>query len=109
MTIEADFAELMVDTLVLERPPATTNLYGKGTFLSPETLQCRIVHTTKQMRSPAGEEVVSRSQAWIFGAPGITTTCRITLSDGTQPPILSVDSFPDDDGAHHEKVYFGGE
>lgn len=65
----------------------------------------RVVGRTRMVRNIRGQEVVSTSTIYVFGAPGISPKDRITKADGTRPIILSVASFPDDDGDHHEIVY----
>jgi len=53
-----------------------------------------------------GQERLSTTTAWFFGAPDITTDDRITLPDGRQPFILAIAHFPDERGMHHVRVDF---
>lgn len=108
MSFESDFLELMVDTLTYEHETGTRDGYAKATgFGAPVTVTCRIVHSTRMVRADTGEEIVSRSHAYLAGAPGIRVNDRITMPDGSQPPVVAVERFPDTDGPHHEVVYFG--
>jgi hypothetical protein len=107
MTIEAEFAELMVDTVLVAKLSARS-AYGDRTYGADVSYEARVVVQNKMVRTQQGDEVVSRSHAYIFGAPGITVDDRVTLADGSQPVLLSVEQFPDENGAHHEVLYFGG-
>ena len=108
MTIEAEFLELMVDTVVITTATGVRNLYAReGQSSTSASYRGRYVRRNQMVRDDAGDEVVSRSQLWLFGAPSLTPRDKITLPDGTTPVILAVERYPDDNGAHHEKVFFG--
>lgn len=105
MTIEADFKELMTQTITIEAF-AGNNAHGEPSYSSTAVSHtARVVGKTKMVRTAEGKEVVSTSQAYIYGSPGITPKDRITLPDGTQPVILHVASYPDENGDHHQVVY----
>lgn len=108
MTIEAEFADLMTDAVSWERASGVRDGYGGTAYLAAVALQGRLVRSNKMVRTDTGEEAVSRSHLYVFGAPGIQPEDKLTLGDGTAPDILSVDRFPDENGAHHEIVYFAG-
>jgi hypothetical protein len=107
MTIEPEYLELMVDTVMIA-PATSRNAYGADSYGTPVAHRARVVRKNQMVRTDSGQELVSRTQAWIYGAPGITPRDQITLPDGTHPQILSVDRFPDENGPHHEVAYMGG-
>ncbi len=104
MTIEADFLELMTQTVQVA-PFQGNNPNGEPMYGTAVSYSGRTVNKNKLVRSVEGKEVVSTAQTWTFGSPGITPQDQITLPDGRQPVILSVESYPDEDGDHHQKVY----
>lgn len=108
MTIEAEFAEFMLDPIVIEVAGATDSVFGGTAYATGVTYTGRLVRQNKMVRTDVGDEAVSRSHFYVFGAPGIQPADRATLADGTQPDILSVERFPDENGPHHEIIYFAG-
>lgn len=108
VTLAEDFADLAVQTVSVKHPTGTESLYGKRALGVATVYKARVVSTEKQLRMTNGDEVVARTVAEVFGAEGLSTECEITLPDGSKPPVLSVESFPDETGDHYERVYFGG-
>ena len=47
--------------------------------------------------------------AWVrsTGAVSITVSDRVPLPDGSHPPVVGVERYPDEDGENHVKVLFG--
>jgi hypothetical protein len=108
LTTAADFADMMTDTIVFEKFVAHTGLYAASTYAAPVNLKGRVVRENRLVRSDTGEEAVSRTHASIIGAPWIDPLDRLTLPDGTQPLVMTVDRFPDENGPLEQVVYFGG-
>ncbi len=88
--------------------------YGEPTFTgSTVSYRARIVTKLGYVRDAAGEEVSYNTVAWIrsTGTASITVSDRITLPTGaapsTRPPIVGIERYPDEDGVHNTKVYFG--
>jgi len=108
MTIEADFAELMVDQITVEVSGAPTDVFGGTAYAAAVTYQGRLVRVNKMVRTDVGDEAVSRSHFYVYGAPGLKPADRVTLADGTTPDVLSVERYPDENGPHHEILYFAG-
>lgn len=98
------FLDLMPDDVVWT-PLSGRDDYGKPTFGSPVEFAARLVREHKLVRNAAGETVVSTAHVWIGGVPEIGPEDRVTLADGTHPPIVSVERFPDETGPSHTKVY----
>lgn len=104
MTIEADFLELMTQTVTREAF-SSYDAYAQASYAAGTSVTCRVVHKPRMVRNAEGKEVLSNAQIWCYGAPGFSVKDRITLPDGTQPVILQVGKFPDENGNHHEVVY----
>lgn len=108
MPIEPEFLDLMPDTIVARAPGTARNLRGELTGLGePVPHRARVVYRARALRNDAGDVVTSSTQAYVYGAPGLTTEYVITLPDGSEPPVIMVERFPDEDGPHHEIVWFG--
>lgn len=107
MTWEPEFEELMPHTIIVRRSTGR-NDYGEVTWGTASTYQGRWVKQPREILSATGEQTVSDGHVYISGEvpPNISTLDQITLPDGTTPNILRVDTYPDEDGEHHEVVYF---
>lgn len=103
MAFDTAFLDLMPHSVTIESW-LKDDAYGKPKFGYAVSRQCRVVAKPQVIRDKDGRERVSRARVFMGGAFGIDPKDRITLPDGTQPPILQVQKFPDEDGAHHEVV-----
>jgi hypothetical protein len=103
MVLDATLLDLMVDTIVWEE---LLGHFGDGSprYGSPASLQARVVYQTEMVYDATGQEQISTVTIWVGSAPGVKPGDRITLPDGTQPRILNVHQYPDEDGAHHERI-----
>jgi len=82
--------------------------YGNPTFGFGVSYPCRVVARLTRVRSFSGEEVVARTVAWVASTSRFGPEDEYTLPDGTMPPLLSVETFPDETGTiHHQKLFFG--
>ena len=69
---------------------------GKPSYGTSKALTCAILGMLKMVRNMEGEEVISRETLYFNAdADSLAITChdRITLPDGRQPPIISVQPF----------------
>ena len=95
---------LTAQTITLERRTSMDE-YGAHAYGTAENLTARVVNRVRMVRDVAGQEVVSNTTIWIIGDHGIKAVDRITLPDGTQPPIINALTFPDESGlTHHQEV-----
>ncbi len=113
MGFETAFLEMLPSTLKVSTRSGHDN-YGKPTFASSTTsYRCRVVQKAGFVRSPDGETVAVTHVAWVrsTSAVSITVDDRITLpssfAQGTVPPLIGVESYPDVDGVHNRKLLFG--
>lgn len=104
-----DLTEFFVDDMTT-REVLTRDMKGRPlTWSDPVVYKVRIGGQHKVVRDEAGQERVSTLQAWVMGAPGLTIEHEYTLPSRftpPAPPALSVSQFSDENGPHHEVVYF---
>lgn len=89
--------------------------YGKPIYAAGVTYRARVVYKVETLFDDNELETTANGHVW-FGPPtadltsnvppAATSEDRITLPDGSQPNILTVERFTDEDGNHHTKVYF---
>lgn len=85
--------------------------YGKPlAYDDAVTYSARVRYKSQRVTSRvSGQDTIAAGSVWIAGIiQGISPSDRLTLPDGTQPPILNWEVVPDEAGDHHTKVYFGG-
>lgn len=102
MAFEAEFLDVMVDTITWERYTGVDN-YGNKQYAAPVQIQCRVSPNAVQLLDPNGEEVVSKASIYTAGDFNIGAQDRITHAGGTDP-VIRVKRPPDGDGAHHVEV-----
>jgi hypothetical protein len=103
MTFEAEFLDVMIDTVTWEKFTGIDQ-YANPIYAAPVTLQCRVSPKSVQVLDVNGNEVLSKANIWTAGAFDIGPQDKITHSGGEVDPVISVSSPPDRDGAHHVKV-----
>lgn len=104
MGFETDFLELMKQTLTVEASTGL-NKYGRpGGYGAATSVKCRVREGTEVVRDFNGEETISDVQAWCQGDVTAAETSRYTLPDGSTPPLVAVQKFPDESGSVHNTV-----
>jgi len=81
--------------------------YGGPSYDAPITYVARITYKPTKVRTSDGREQVARGVIWVGGSPVVALQDKITLPDGTAPPLLTSDRVSDENGDTHTKVYFG--
>jgi len=111
MSWESEFEEFYNDE-VIRQPYASQDGYGQPAHGGATTLLCRVVHKPQMIRlQGSGEargtirEVVSTAQIYVQSVVGWDVRDLVTLPDGSQPKILQIILYPDEDGPHHEVVF----
>lgn len=102
----SDFTDMMPHT-VTHATVASRDTYGAKTYNTATSYTARVTYKPTMVRSADGMEVLARGVVWLMGSPAVDPDDQITLPDSTTPPILAAELIPDEDGAHHTKVYFG--
>jgi hypothetical protein len=102
-----EFADLLVQTVTIE-PYATKDRYGEISYGAGVDYWSRVVGKSKMIRNGQGREVVSMFTIYLQSNSTIGENDRVTLPAGyvlSQPPIIAVGRYPDEDGVHHTVVY----
>ena len=101
----------MADTVTIE-PYSGQNVNQENTYGASVSYTCRVVGKRKSVRRPNGQEAVSTAQVYLDRHVAVDPNSRITLPSRftpQQPPILQVESLPDEDGTtgsgSHSVVY----
>ena len=103
----SDWADMLNQT-VTYKALSSRDSYGAPTYGAATSYDARVVYKSKFLRKSDGADVMATGAVWLQGAPAVSPEGLLTLPDGTTPPILSVERFPDEtDAYHHTKVYFG--
>jgi hypothetical protein len=108
VSYDHDFDGMLAQTVVVTTRTGHS-VYGTAAFsTSGSTYRARIVDKPGFVRSQQGENVAVKSVAWIASTGTISVSDQITLPDGTTPPVIAIESYPDEDGAQYfNKAYFG--
>lgn len=107
--LEADFLDLMIDTLTVEHFNGHDEWGRADDFDPPVTYRCRIVAKPRLDRiktDPSRDESQDLTHVWV-ASTDIKIEDRCTFPDGSQPQLLQVETFPDENGVHHQELRFG--
>lgn len=105
----SDWHDMMASTVTLEAV-LTRDDYGKpATYDTAETYLAKLQYKAQKVNSRVtGADVVASGAVWLDElVTDLTVDMRLTLPDGTTPPIVSWDVAYDESGPHHTKIYFG--
>ncbi|MFG5121797.1 hypothetical protein [Methylorubrum sp. POS3] len=80
---------------------------GSATYGTPKPYRARVLYRARLVRDARGNSVVARGEAWIAGTPSVGLDDALTLPDGSNPPILTVELLMDEAGPSHVHVFFG--
>lgn len=100
----------MMTSTVTVSTRSSHNNYGEASYsTSSVSYRARIVEKPGFTRAANGEEVGYSHTLWVrsTGSVSITVTDKITLPDGTAPPVVAVERLPDESGPNHCKVHLG--
>ncbi len=108
MGFETDFLDLMPDTLrVNVLKGVSTDGYGTATYsATTQSYRCRVSEKQTLVRTFEGTEQLAKTVAWVNSSSTFGPWDRITLPDGTMPPLLAVADQRDETGHHHTKLFW---
>jgi hypothetical protein len=107
MAIESLLTDLMVQSITIAAV-SSKDAYGKRTWGSPSTInQCRVQSGDHKVLDSLGQEKVANGRVYVPGAPTLTLNDKITLPDGSTPPILAISRLSDERGSHHSIIHYG--
>lgn len=101
------FQSLMPATITVSTR-TTHSLHGTPSYsTSSASYRARIIHKPGFVRTGDRETKEFRTILWVASTGTLDVSDRITLPDGSRPPVVAVERYPDDDGTHHHKVFLG--
>jgi hypothetical protein len=106
--ITNDLMDMFPDTISWEKFTASDR-YGKELYNPAVSLKCRIGQGVSLVRGATGQEVTSTLRVLVPSTPGIQLKDRITFPSRyttRRPPIITVIPPSDENGPHHETIYF---
>ncbi len=109
MSFSTELLALMPDTIKISTRTGHNN-YGEASYAaSTSTHAARILEKPGFIHGEGSEEVAYRHVLWVrsTGTTKITATDRLKLPDGTTPPIVAVERYPDEDGPNHVVIKLG--
>ena len=105
--MERELRQLMTQTITVSTL-ATVSVGGAPTFsTAASTYQARVVNTNRVVSDGRGGGAAVAYEAWLSSTSILAPTSKYTLPDGTTPPVVRLDVFPDDKGHHHVRIMFG--
>jgi hypothetical protein len=107
MPIEYCFLQLMPYTCQLKKLTGRNPIGGDPVYGTATSFRCQIEDEMKTVRAPDGQEAVAYHALYLFGAPEVAIDDIVILPDGSQPPILTVERWSDENGPHHDVIRYG--
>lgn len=106
MSSIGDWLDLMPATVKIERLTGRDRAGGPS-YGPPSTYRARVNFKSHFVRGANGELVSARGTAWLATVDPITVRDRITLSDGTTPPMLVVNQESDESAPLYTRIDLG--
>ncbi len=107
MSFEDEFLEFMPHEIVVY-PLLSFDEYADPTFsTSGTTYQAMVEERPDVIRTTFGDEVISSHVVYVASTSRIDLSSRVVLPDGSEPSLVRSDVFSDDDGFHHNVLFFG--
>lgn len=110
MPWDAALLDLMPSTLTVTRlSGVSTDGYGIPTYsTSALSRRCRVTEKQTLVRTIEGTQEIAKTVVWCRSTSTFSPSDKITLPDGTVPPLLAVEEYRDESGSlHHHKLFFG--
>ena len=104
MPLETQLRKLMLDIITVE-PRTGIDPYTQPTYGAGVAYQCRIEGAVRQIRMADNTVKISNTTIYLAADYGISPMDRVTLPDGTQPPILRADAGDDENGPYIQVLY----
>jgi len=84
-------------TVTIE-PLSGRDAYGAPVFGAAVTYKAMVTYISKSYRSKDGQVFDADTVSWLNTGDPISPEDRLTLPDGTQPPLVKVERYVDDLG-----------
>ena len=107
--MEAEFFELMPDTITIEPPDGTFTDRGQPNYGAAVSYPCRIEPASGEeiKRGGSGEERKASWRIYVGTTTALNPTGRLTLPAGfdpQQPPFYAIGRQADEVGSHHAEI-----
>ena len=103
-----EFESLMPDGVSTRTlASVSTDGYGTPVMATGSTFKARFVRKQQLVRTFAGTEELSQSQLWIASTSTFAASVEFVVNGSTVGPLMSLEAYPDEDGVHHSKAFFG--
>lgn len=101
------FWDLMPDTISIYSRVSHNN-YGEASYSTAAvSYRARVLDNPRWVRNQFGEIIEETNVLWVGSTANIEADVKIVLPDGTSPPIIRMERYPDQTGRHHTKITFG--
>jgi len=107
MTIESQWTALMPTTATFQNV-TSRDVYGARTGGTVVTFKCHIKYDRREAYTSDGQLVTFGGTVYMDDVYNVQKGAILNLPDGTKPKILSVQTFYDEDAAHHTTIDFEG-
>lgn len=108
MSFEPAFLDLMTATMTVY-PFESFDDYGEATYGSTgTTYRCYVEYKPKHLEDMTGEDIVAYMTAYVASTSILSSLSKYVLPDGSTGIVQAVHTNYDQDGVHHNVVYFGG-
>ena len=104
-----DLDECFPDTITHESYLSSDGMGGTEVYATATTWKARIRDGHKLVRDRGGRLTMSTVQVTIKGVPGVKPHDLVTLPsryDPQTPAIIGTSTASDENGVHHERVFF---
>jgi len=104
----AVFLEMMPSTVTVQTL-LTNSFYAVATYSTGVKHRARVVDRPGNVRGVDGQVVQYTSTIWLAStiSPLDLPTARVITPGSSSKPVIKVERYPDNDGAHHYKMYLG--
>jgi hypothetical protein len=108
MAWSTEFEELMPHTLTMSTW-VSANGYGEPTYSTASiTYIARAEDTNRRVTGLDGYDTFATTEVIVASTTPLPETARYTLSHTTDSlNLVRIERFPDEDGLHHQVLYFG--
>ena len=107
MTFNNDFLDCFSDSIVIKAPTTVIGAYGQTNLAAGTTYKGIFQQTQRLVRANDGNEKLSTANVIINTTATINPNAQVTLPDGVNRPVISVQTHYDEDGGHHVTIDFG--
>lgn len=105
--MDPTLAAMLTDTVQQAAYTGTQDVYGAPVYATPVVLAARVDWKVRRITNHAGEERISRAQVFFNGDVTLGVRDKMTLPDGTSPPIQVLSPVTEEVGAlDHWEVWF---